>query len=203
MARAPRLREAAMTHFMVRSYAAAHPTPMCLARHSSSVISQQGRASSFFRRALHLLARPLSLGLGSGLVRSRLARCALRVRVPPNEGSGSWLMESAGFARFPCHPPLRCRPSRSATVILPASSSRETAWGKQMREAEDRWRREKIAENERNLAAKEEEHRVRTIRDYDRRLRELHTPNTVGPRTNRSPPLQSPSLMWKRIGQVK
>ena len=34
-------------------------------------------------------ARP-SLGLGFGLVRSRPARCALRVRVPPNEAILVW-----------------------------------------------------------------------------------------------------------------
>jgi hypothetical protein len=78
-----------MTHFMVRCYAVAHPTPMCLARYGYPDNFRQARRWSFFRRALHLFARPLSLGLGSGLVRSRLARCALRVRVPPNEGSGS------------------------------------------------------------------------------------------------------------------
>jgi len=62
---------------------------MCRARHGRRDNFHHGRCRSFFRRALHLLARPLSLGLVSGLVRSRLARCALRVRVPPNEGSGS------------------------------------------------------------------------------------------------------------------
>jgi hypothetical protein len=57
-----------------------------LACHVSTVYLLQVLPWSFFRRALHLLARLLSLGLVSGLVRSRLARRALRGRVPLNEG---------------------------------------------------------------------------------------------------------------------